>query len=147
MFHRLAHKTFCRSSVVLMAYMMAQDQTLRSNCAPSAEQKKTSISASEVKQFGDLSSKLLANELASHTVADDEAWLAEKSNCSFCQHFLKSPCKEPFKAWSLCVDKAKDIGLDYVTACSDYTDALLNCTSKHSKYFEAEENEQKGKEQ
>lgn len=126
---------------------MTHDQDWYSHCAPSVEQRQTAMSSSEVKQFGDLSSKLLANELAKQTKDDDEAWLTEKSNCSFCQHFLKSPCKEPFKAWSLCVDKAKDIGLDYVSACSDYTDALLNCTSKHSKYFEAEEKEEKGKEQ
>ena len=147
MLQRLAQNLLLPSSAVLTVCMMTHDQDWYSHCAPSVEQRQTAMSSSEVKQFGDLSSKLLANELAKQTKDDDEAWLTEKSNCSFCQHFLKSPCKEPFKAWSLCVDKAKDIGLDYVSACSDYTDALLNCTSKHSKYFEAEEKEEKGKEQ
>lgn len=68
---------------------------------------------------------------------DDSAWEAEKQSCSFCRQFLQSPCKLPFKNWSKCVDKAKVDNTDFVTECSQYTSALMTCTSDNAEYFNA----------
>ena len=68
---------------------------------------------------------------------DGEAdeWEIEKEKCSFCKTFLKSPCKVPFKNWSMCVDKAKEEEVDFVSKCSEFTNALLECTSQNSEHF------------
>ncbi len=69
---------------------------------------------------------------------DDEAeWEAKKEQCSFCRHFLLSPCSEPFKQWSKCVDKAKAEDKDFVEACSIQTNSLMTCTSSNAQYFQA----------
>lgn len=65
-----------------------------------------------------------------------DEWDIEKEKCSFCKAFLKSPCRLPFKRWSLCVDKAKEEDKDFVQACSEHTNALLECTSEHSSFFQ-----------
>ena len=72
----------------------------------------------------------------------DEQWEIEKEKCSFCKHFLKSPCKEQFKSWSKCVDKAKEDGTDFVETCQAQTAALIECTSAHPEYFEQPENDE-----
>ena len=66
---------------------------------------------------------------------DDATWEAEKEKCSFCKAFLGSPCKDQFKYWSKCVDKAKTLEVDFAVACSDYTKALMECTSANGDYF------------
>ena len=73
----------------------------------------------------------------STAIGGDEVdeWEVEKEKCSFCRAFLKSPCKLPFKNWSICVDKAKAEEADFVKVCSEYTGALLECTSSHSEFF------------
>ena len=68
--------------------------------------------------------------------AKDAEWDVEKEKCSFCRQFLQSPCKAPFRRWSKCVDLAKEKDLDFVKACKDYTNALMDCTSENSSYFE-----------
>lgn len=68
---------------------------------------------------------------------EDAAWIAEKEKCSFCRMFIHSPCKRPFKAWSTCVDKAKEKDEDFAQVCSDYTKALMECTSENTEYFQA----------
>lgn len=68
---------------------------------------------------------------------DDEAWEAEKQKCSFCRMFLASPCKLEFKRWSKCVDGAKARDEDFVSACSQFTKALMECASENDQYFAA----------
>ncbi len=68
---------------------------------------------------------------------EDAAWDAKKSTCSFCQFFMESPCAVPFRKWSRCVDLAKEDGLNYVTTCAIFTNALMACTESNAKYFEA----------
>jgi len=67
--------------------------------------------------------------------SDADEWEIEKEKCSFCKTFLKSPCKVPFKNWSICVDKAKEEEVDFVSKCSEFTNALLEGTSLHSEHF------------
>ena len=74
-----------------------------------------------------------------------EEWEKEKSGCSFCQHFLQSPCKTQFTRWSKCVDKSKDLGMDYVNTCAEYTDALMSCTSDNDAYFALKQKEMEEK--
>ena len=78
-----------------------------------------------------------AEEAAPKAITGDEEdeWEIEKEKCSFCRAFLKSPCKLPFKNWSICVDKAKAEDADFVKVCSEYTSVLLECTSTNSEFF------------
>ena len=66
---------------------------------------------------------------------DEKVWNQKAENCGFCRYFLISPCAEPFKAWSLCVDKAKAENADFVSQCAERTAALMECTSSNSAYF------------
>ena len=66
---------------------------------------------------------------------DHSEWMAEKEKCSFCEQFLLSPCKVPFRKWSKCVDKAKEENLDFVASCFKYTGALIECTTNNEDYF------------
>mmetsp|Transcript_28070 Transcript_28070/g.47218 ORF Transcript_28070/g.47218 Transcript_28070/m.47218 type:complete len:203 (-) Transcript_28070:161-769(-) len=66
---------------------------------------------------------------------DDKDWEAEKEKCSFCKFFIESPCKKHFKKWSKCVDKAKEDETDFASVCSEFTQALMLCTSQHPEYF------------
>lgn len=68
---------------------------------------------------------------------EEEEWIAEKEKCSFCKHFMLSPCREEFKKWTKCVDLAKSKELDFVKSCTHYTRALMDCTTDHSEYFSA----------
>jgi hypothetical protein len=85
------------------------------------------------------SSKKDGEESASSAVSEDESdekvWKEKAENCGFCKYFLTSPCAEPFKAWSLCVDKAKAENSDFVSRCAERTAALMECTSSNSEYF------------
>jgi hypothetical protein len=71
------------------------------------------------------------------TPENDAKWVEEKQHCSFCRSFLTSPCKEQFKKWSKCVDKAKEMEVDFIEGCSHYTKALMSCTEEHNDYFMA----------
>eukprot|EP01041_Mallomonas_annulata_P008493 gene8493-17512_t len=70
-------------------------------------------------------------------IDEDEQWEIEKEKCSFCKHFLQSPCKVQFKEWSKCVDKAKADDKNFVEICALETEALIKCTSEHPEYFES----------
>ncbi len=81
-----------------------------------------------------------------HDVDSDAYWEDRRSHCGFCRHFLDSPCKVPFKAWSICVERAKESEKDFVEQCSSATADLVDCTSKYPDYFrEVAEKEQEGK--
>eukprot|EP01032_Pedospumella_encystans_P031046 gene31046-35034_t len=77
---------------------------------------------------------------------DDAAWLEEKSKCAFCKMFIFSPCKKHFKKWSNCVDKAKEEEKDFAEVCSEYTRALMECTSEHTEFFKALSSEESSEE-
>jgi len=81
------------------------------------------------------------NAVAAFTPAENAAWEQEKSSCSFCTYFLESPCAQPFRQWSQCVDLAKARQLDYISTCSVYTTALMACTEREAQHFEALRNE------
>lgn len=66
---------------------------------------------------------------------DDLEWEEKKRNCSFCRHFLESPCKLQFKNWSKCVEKCKEKDTDFVEICSSHTRDLVTCTSSNPDYF------------
>jgi len=68
-------------------------------------------------------------------VDEKDEWEIEKEKCSFCKHFLQSPCRDQFKYWSKCVDASKESGEDFVVKCQLHTDALLNCTSEYPDFF------------
>ncbi len=82
-------------------------------------------------------------EVNDSDLADDDTWEKKKELCSFCAMFLNSPCSLHFKRWSTCVDNAKAAEQDYVTGCSLYTKALMQCTSENNAYFEAKSEEDK----
>jgi hypothetical protein len=84
---------------------------------------------------GGAAAKVPVEKIIIEDTGDDEAWEAEKQKCSFCKQFLDSPCKVQFKGWSKCVDKAKELNIDFVAACTDYTDKLLDCTSANNSFF------------
>jgi hypothetical protein len=69
------------------------------------------------------------------TEVDDEAWNKKQEECSFCKSFLQSPCRDPFKKWSKCVEKSKELDIEFVKACRIYTDSLLQCSSENADYF------------
>lgn len=64
-----------------------------------------------------------------------DTWEEQKKHCSFCKHFIESPCKMAFKKWSICVENAKNDEKDFVTLCSQATSDLVECTSKYPEYF------------
>jgi hypothetical protein len=72
---------------------------------------------------------------------EDAKWEEDKKHCSFCMHFIESPCKREFRNWSRCVDKAKSLGpeINFVEGCKEYTLALMSCTEKHPDYFNEKE--------
>jgi hypothetical protein len=67
----------------------------------------------------------------------DAAWEEDKLKCSFCRQFIVSPCKQPFKLWSKCVDIAKEQNRDFIDACKEYTRGLMDCTQENSEFFAA----------
>lgn len=68
---------------------------------------------------------------------DDAEWMAEKEKCSFCKSFLHSPCKIQFRQWMKCIDKSKELEVDMVAACADYSTLLFACTADNQEYFES----------
>ena len=68
---------------------------------------------------------------------DDAEWIAEKEKCSFCKSFLNSPCKIQFRHWMKCIDKSKELEVDMVAACSDYSTLLFGCTADNQDYFQS----------
>jgi hypothetical protein len=98
------------------------------------------MSAAQKEQFEQIKHSMQADvrkKVDLLTPDENAEWERQKSTCSFCQYFLASPCAVPFRRWSMCVDIAKEESLDYVSTCSPYTTALMQCTEAESKYFEA----------
>ena len=77
-------------------------------------------------------------QIATAVEDDDAEWEEKKKNCSFCRHFLESPCRLQFKAWSKCVEKCKEDDTDFVEICSPYTRELVTCTSLNPEHFKEE---------
>jgi len=75
---------------------------------------------------------------------DDKHWDEKMSHCSFCRHFLLSPCKEQFKSWSRCVDQSRAAGEDFTTVCAEQTRFLMKCTDAHPDYFSSQDDEEAG---
>ena len=50
---------------------------------------------------------------------------------------MESPCREQFKIWSRCVDKAKADGEDFIEACKNVSTELFSCTAANEEYFGA----------
>lgn len=46
---------------------------------------------------------------------DDE----EKETCGFCLYMMGGGCKKPFKAWSKCVDRERELSDDYALHCQE----------------------------
>ena len=69
---------------------------------------------------------------------DDSHWEYKRNSCSFCKMFLDSPCQTPFKTWSSCADNAKSSNLDPNSTCSQYSEALLSCSTSNDDYFRME---------
>ena len=86
-----------------------------------------------------LSWKLSFNEslVAPDNSEEDAEWERKKMECSFCRMFLESPCRDQFKLWSKCVDKAKEDGLEFKEVCATVSQNLFQCTSEHHDYFAA----------
>lgn len=86
--------------------------------------------------------EILLEEVQSSS-EDDEKWEEDKRKCSFCKHFLSSPCSTQFKHWSKCVDLAKSRGLDFVGSCKVFTKELMQCTSDNAEYFSQKRDEER----
>ena len=67
---------------------------------------------------------------------EKDEWEVEKEKCSFCRHFLGSPCRTDFINWSKCVDAAKESEEDFVAKCQKYTENLVKCTAQYPDFFE-----------
>ena len=100
------------------------------------------MSIEQVVRFNVLQKSLKDQVIARVEEIDgDDKWEKEKSECAFCQYFLSSPCGAIFRKWSKCVDLSKEAQLDYVSVCSNYTDALMECSEKHQEFFQARQEE------
>ncbi len=81
-----------------------------------------------------------SSDLSADIVLDE--WEEKKKHCSFCRHFIQSPCKLQFKEWSICVETAKEEDKDFVEECSMFTKSLVDCTSANPEYFKETKSEQ-----
>jgi len=77
---------------------------------------------------------VVSNDLRSKS---SEYWKEKAEACSFCRLFLKSPCSETFKEWSICVDHVIMKEGDRVNSCSEYTMTMLSCVENSKDYFTA----------
>ena len=60
----------------------------------------------------------------------------EGLECGFCRYMRAGPCGRAFKAWELCIDRARDTeGVDFVELCGTQTLALKDCTDAHPEYY------------
>lgn len=109
--------------------------------APADSVVNSGVSAEQKGMIKALGEQFIKESIEVEEAEGTEEWEKEKSGCSFCQHFLQSPCKMKFMRWSKCVDKSKDVGMDYVSACAVYTDALMSCTSEHDEWFAQKQKE------
>ncbi len=122
-----------------VAAVMASGLMMMPSSSSSMQGGGMGVSKEQKEQFSRIAKDFIKVELdEDRKKGGVEEWENEKSGCSFCQHFLQSPCKSAFTWWSKCVDKSKEAGLDYVNTCGEYTDALMACTSEHAAYFEKE---------
>ena len=141
-FFRLCNKHITRSSCILLSiityqnreYMINQNH-YRSRCDEIIKEALNKDN-NNIKSNKNINDEKYDNNNNNNNDDDDEAWEAEKQSCSVCRQFLQSPCKLPFKNWSKCVDKAKVDSTDFITECSQYTTALMHCTSENAEYFE-----------
>ena len=136
--YRIYNKYTSRSLVLLSCVISCQYKYInydnyKSKCDEIVKEALNSTKANENAQTINVTTDNNNNDDSD----DDSAWEAEKQSCSFCRQFLQSPCKFPFKNWSKCVDKAKVDNTDFVTECSQYTSALMTCTSDNAEYFNA----------
>lgn len=124
-------RAFLTSSVLATApavlymketFVKPNERTWPSFCDPDGMANKSSVEVNEITIVDD--------------IEIDKAWESEKESCSFCNQFLRSPCKNDFRRWSQCVDKAKELDVDFIKACMKYTNLLMECTSENVEFFE-----------
>ncbi len=113
----------------------------RGFCEGAASSPELTITTEQKDLVNKLGTQFIKETVEAEEKEGTEEWEKEKSGCSFCQHFLQSPCKTQFMRWSKCVDKSKDLGMDYVNTCAVYTDALMSCTSDNDEYFALKQKE------
>ena len=125
--HFLKNRRFAFSAAtVIAAAASTPDVSWRSRCsAASASSESSSVAA-----VGAAAAAAEEEEESITIVVNDDdikdaEWEIEKEKCSFCKQFLQSPCKHEFRRWSKCVDMAKEKDIDFVKACSIYTNALM----------------------
>jgi hypothetical protein len=135
--YKFCNKHVSRSIVLLSSCAVVSSYQYRSRCDEIVKEALSNSNANDI--ANNTKNTTTATKTTTTTTTtnedDDAAWEAEKQSCSFCRQFLQSPCKDPFKKWSKCVDKAKVDNTDFVTECSQYTSALMTCTSDNAEYF------------
>ena len=112
--HRNRRFVFSAATVIATAASVP-DISSKSRCSGASSSSETSSTAAEV------TLTIVVND----DDTKDAEWEIEKEKCSFCKQFLQSPCKHEFRRWSKCVDMAKEKDIDFVKACSVYTNALM----------------------
>jgi intermembrane space import and assembly protein 40 len=60
----------------------------------------------------------------------------EEETCGFCIFMKGGGCKEPFEAWSSCVDAERDADGDFTETCREATMALRECMLAHKEYYQ-----------
>lgn len=120
--------------MALVSAVLVTNQALLASCAEEegGDVEEGQQKAEEVRK----AVREIALEEVVSTAEEDARWEVEKEKCPFCRQFLLSPCKEEFKHWSKCVDKAKESDLDYIGSCSVFTRALMTCTDVNSEHFQ-----------
>ena len=111
--HRNRRFAFSAAAVIATAASIP-DVSWKSRCAAASASSESTIAAEEVLPI-----------VVDDDDSKDAEWEIEKEKCSFCKQFLQSPCKHEFRRWSKCVDLAKEKDIDFVKACSVYTNALM----------------------
>ena len=60
---------------------------------------------------------------------------SQEPECGFCRFMKNGPCGEAFIAWEACIDRARDVGKDFVEMCGVETLDLKKCTDEHPEYY------------
>jgi hypothetical protein len=142
-------KTISRSAPLLLPTFVLCDATKTPIAAPTisppalatkpattpAISEKNELNIPKVEEKGPITGQVIAETSVETEEEEDAAWEEKKKNCSFCRHFLDSPCKVQFKGWSKCVEKCKDDDSDFVEICGSFTRDLVTCTSLNPEYF------------
>lgn len=58
----------------------------------------------------------------------------DEETCPFCKFFLKSPCRDPFKLWQLCIKNSED-----ATDCMEPFFPLKKCMDEHGMSMSSED--------